>query len=606
MNGIKNPKDKTKKTAHKKNRVMSIDGTLMKEMLSGGAEELRSNIDEVNRLNVFPVPDGDTGDNMFSTVDSGLKAIEGLDTNNLAEVMHVLSHGMLLGARGNSGVILSQFFKGVADGFKNAESADPRALASALELGVKAAYKTVVTPTEGTILTVAREAVEYAVSKINPRTTIKSFFGDFVKELHAAVERTPESLPALKDAGVVDSGGAGLFYLMDGFNRVLKGEKSEGAKQKSKSETDIEADISAFKKKEIRISSFDENTNMIFSYCTELLVGLTRAKCDTDSFDTDALEDFLTSVGDSAAIVKSGNVVKIHVHTLAPDRVMNYMLKYGEFINVKVENMSLQHSEMLVKSEEKGQSGKQLFTKEENSFNSYRVYTSSTKSDKENQKRKKYGVVAVSNGKGCDELFKKLGANETINVKGGKNPSANDFLESASKTNAENVFIFPNNSNFILSAEQAAKMANGFSLHVIASKSIADGYAGLSVINFDCDSYEEIIKSVTQAQKNACVGAVFTAAKDTKCSGLKIKSGDVLGTIEKDIIAKGKGFIDTSLKICRKLLTGRYILTVFKGEYAKKSDCAAIEKKIKKYCPEAEIYLIDSGQDVFEYIFLAE
>jgi len=598
---------------------MSLDGALLKEMVNSGAEELRSNIDEVNRLNVFPVPDGDTGDNMFSTVRSGVKAIEGLDTDNLAEVMHVLSHGMLLGARGNSGVILSQFFKGVADGFENAKSATPKALAAALEVGVKEAYSTVMTPTEGTILTVAREAVEYAVSKINPKTTIRSFFNDFVKELHESVKRTPESLPALKEAGVVDSGGAGLFYLMDGFNRVLRGERIDAARAKEKEDEfqskEAEKNDNGISKEkaeqtprsyETKENRFDENTDMEFAYCTELLVQLTRAKCDTDSFDTQALKDFLSSLGDSVATVKSGSVIKIHVHTLKPDKVLSYMLGFGEFINVKIENMSLQHNEIIMNKTENTSKSKELFT-ESNSKESSNAFSSfaSEKADKK-AKKKKYGVVAVSCGEGIDGVFKELGASETINVKGTENPSANDFLESAARTGAEEVFLFPNNSNFILSAEQAAKMADGFNIHVIPSKNIALGYSALSVISLDTESTEEIIRTASKTLNNAISGCVFTAARDTKCSGLKIKYGDTVGCVGKDIVAKAKNSVECSLKICKRLLSDRFVLTIFKGEGAKKSEALIIEKRIKKICPKAEIYSIDSGQDIFEYMFCAE
>ena len=600
---------KDKKNSQKCRRVIrSLDGALLKEMVIGGAAELESNISEVNRLNVFPVPDGDTGDNMFSTVSSGVKAIEKLNTDNLAEVMRVLSHGMLLGARGNSGVILSQFFKGVADGFENSSSADPKELGAALELGVREAYGTVITPTEGTILTVAREAVEAAVSKINPKTTIKSFFGDFVKELHASVERTPESLPALKEAGVVDSGGAGLFYLMDGFNRVLKGERFDSKKtnQAQKQDTgilqshnnEIQKDIENGSR-QIDAQPFDENSTMEFSYCTELLVQLTRAKCDTDSFDMEALKEFLASIGDSCVSVKSGSVVKIHVHTLRPDKIIAFMLEFGEFINVKVENMSLQHSELDKKTSDNSEKGKETFTKSS-------ITSESSESKSKLSKKKKYGVVAVSNGDGIEEIFKKLGADETIDARGAHNPSAYDFLQSARRTEAEQVFIFPNNSNFILSAEQAAKMAEGFIIHVIPSKSIAVGYAALSVMNFECESTQELTRIATKAMNNAISGSVFIAARDAGCSGIKIKKGDFVGSIGKDICVKAKNSVDCSIKLCKRLLENRYVLTVFKGESAKDEESAAIEKRIKKIRPEAEIYTIDSGQDVFEYIFAAE
>ena len=603
--------------AAKRRGITTLDGLLLKEMVTGGAEELRSNVDEVNRLNVFPVPDGDTGDNMFSTIDSGVKAIEGLDTDNLAEVMRVLSHGMLLGARGNSGVILSQFFKGVADGFQNSQSADPKTLGAALELGVKEAYSTVMTPTEGTILTVAREAVEAAVAKINPRTTIKSFFNDFVKELHASVERTPESLPALKEAGVVDSGGAGLFYLMDGFNRVLRAEKSYGKKESGEGHTPSITDIKERRSTDTVLDnldsenecintkrvdsdrldkaknkSFDENTDMKFSYCTELLVQLTRVKCDTGSFNMDKLREFLASVGDSGAAVKSGTVLKIHVHTFSPDKVLEHLLKFGEFLNVKVENMSLQHSELYEKVTTNYDKSKELFTSSTKKELGSNSPTETIRTNTRNTKRKKYGIVSVSNGDGIDRIFRELGADETINSSGGNNPSAQAFLESAKLTGAENVFLFPNNKNFILAAEQAAKMESDITIHVVPSKSIAHGYAALSVINLECDDCKPIIKALKGAIDNTSVGSVFTAARDTKCSGIKIKNGEFVGAVESDIVAKSKSVTDTALKICKKLLLDKFMLTVFIGKDAKDKDVNIIEKRIKKTHPKVEIYFI--------------
>lgn len=612
---ISKEKNKNKGGESKKRNPKTLDGALLKEMVNGGAAELLSNKEEVNRLNVFPVPDGDTGDNMFSTVDSGVKAIESLDTDNLAEVMRVLSHGMLLGARGNSGVILSQFFKGVADGFSSSKSADPKTLGSALELGVKEAYGTVMTPTEGTILTVAREAVERAVSKINPRTTIKSFFNDFVRELHEAVGRTPESLPALKEAGVVDSGGKGLFYLMDGFNRVLRSEKIHTKSDylsDAKSGKGASADAAGIKSGEANAeffsgsSSFDEYSDMEFSYCTELLVQLTRAKCEIEGFDTDTLFAFLSSVGDSVACVKSGSVVKIHVHTLFPHKVLAYMLDFGEFINVKIENMSLQHSELNTQKRQNEELSKETFANIELSGeHSQQIHTGS-KINSPTAKTKKYGVVAVSNGNGTSELFKKLGADKMIDSKGGRNPSANDFLKSAEQVRAQHVFVFPNNKNFILAAEQAAKMENNFKIHVIPSRSIALGYASLSVINFDNESTEEILRAATKALNNASAGYVFTAARDTKSSGLKIKKGEFVGAKEKEILTKGKTRVECALKLCKKLTENKFVLTVFKGENGSDEEIAAIKKRIQKNCPEIEFYSIDSGQDVFDYIFLAE
>ena len=613
---LKNKSDKNPKSDSTES-PLRIDGTLMKRMLRLGARELRANVDEINALNVFPVPDGDTGDNMLSTVQSGLFATDGLDTNDLSAVMRALSHGMLLGARGNSGVILSQLFKGISDGVEKRESLDHEALASALAVGVKEAYKTVVNPTEGTILTVVREAVEYATSRINFETTVKSYFTDFVNELRESVERTPLLLPALKEADVVDSGGAGLFYLMYGFMQALYGEEFNNSTERVNisASTNLNpcgedeekcTELGLEKASGEEYFSFGNGSETFFLYCTELLVGITKAKSDTCAADTEEIRDFLSSAGNSCAVVKSGGVIKIHVHTSNPGRVLEYMINYGEFIDVKIENMSIQHSEMLNAKEKTPHNSKQFFTKNKNSKSLYKIYESLAEATNESGDRKKYGVVAVSSGNGTNLLFKSLGADEIIDARDGRNPSAEDFLKSAERINAKEVFIFPNNSNFILSAEQAKKMAEIFTIHVIPSKNIAFGYAALSVMDFERESTEEIMRSAIKVLNTAKSGAVFTSARDTKCSGMKIKAGDTLGAIDKNIVAKGKDSIECSVKICKKLITGRYMLTIFKGEDAKDEDLSAIERRIKKFCPDADVYTIDSGQEIFEYIFLAE
>ena len=586
----------------------SLDGALLKEMLRCGRNELKRRAEEINKLNVFPVPDGDTGDNMLSTVESGLRAIEGLETNDLSQIMLPLSHGMLLGARGNSGVILSQFFKGVADGLGGTSSADAIALGYALELGVKEAYETVTTPTEGTILTVARESVAYAVSKINPKTTIKSFFADLVKELRASLERTPELLPALKDAGVVDSGGAGLFYLLDGFKRALRSDNGvhtddnkldgEGALSftltvPKNSETANTADEKGKDK-----ATFSEDSVMQYAYCTELLVQLTRAKCDTDSIDAAFVRRFLISIGDSVAVVKSGSVIKIHVHTMTPDKALSFMLSFGEFISVKIENMSFQHSNIQGEDVKNDSKSKPLFTRASEIKEIDRVSQKSTK--------KRYGIIAVANGDGIASAFTSLGADEVINVTEKQSPSAHDFLERARRIGAQSVFVFPNNKNFILAAEQAAKMTDDFEIHVIKTKNIAEGYSALSVTDTKCESVSEIKERARDTVSNTASGFVFTAAKDTRCDGVRIKKGDALGYSDNTLMAKSKSVNECALKLIKRLASGKSMLTVYKGRMSESGELEILKKRIKKSCPELEVYTIDSGQDVFNYIFGAE
>ncbi|MBE6599622.1 MAG: DAK2 domain-containing protein [Ruminococcaceae bacterium] len=542
-----------------------IDGQLMAKMALGGAAQLRSNAEEVNRLNVFPVPDGDTGDNMQMTIESGIAAIENVDTNDLAQVMKFLSHGMLLGARGNSGVILSQFFAGISKGLESSEEADAATLGHALEVGVHQAYTSVMTPTEGTILTVAREAVEYAVHRITPKSTIRSLFSDLVKEMHASLDRTPEILPVLKEAGVVDSGGAGLFYIIDGFNRVLNGEELESPhfiSEKSKATVDL--------------SAFGPDSEMTYGYCTEVLLRLQNKKTDIENFDLDALKAFLGGIGDSVVAFRTDSVVKVHVHTLTPEAVIAHLRKFGEMLTVKIENMSLQHSETI--AEEK------------------------------KAEKKKYGIVSVANGPGLEKVFFELGADEVIRGGQTQNPSAGDFFKAFSKINADNIFVFPNNGNILMAAQQAAQMYEGADVYVIPSKNIGTGYVGVSSINTEIPRPKEIIAEVEAAMLRVTSGYISPSIRDADMNGVHIENGDTIGIVGKEIVIAKKERRDASHGLADILLSDgdKLMLTVFCGKDADESERSELGDWLCENYPDIEIYFIDGGQDIYPFIFVAE
>lgn len=566
--------EKAAKTAHKsKTKKNRLGGFLFSKMAKGGAAELRSNADEVNRLNVFPVPDGDTGDNMRMTIESGITAIENLNSDNLAEVMRVLSHGMLLGARGNSGVILSQFFAGVAMGFENADEADVEALGEALKRGVKQAYSTVVTPTEGTILTVAREAVDFAVSKITPKTTIKSFFGNLVSEMYASLERTPELLPNLKAAGVVDSGGAGLFYIMDGFRRVLNGEELKSAKTEKdavKSSTPPGVNI-----------EFEDGVE--FFYCTETLVKLLPEKLGGAKPDTESLREQLSELGDSVATVLADGILKAHVHTRMPERVLGLMHGYGEFLNVKIENMTLQELENSQKSE-------YLFTKSASNNSTH---------------RKSNAVVAVSYGDGISTIFRELGADVIIKCANAKNPSARDFIEAFEQANAENVFVLPNNSNILLCANQAANIYEKARVTVIETKSIGMGYAALAAFDHEISDTDAQMRNVTRELSSICDGYVSPSVRDAEIDGIKIKRGDTIGIVGKRIAVCKKSVSDCAAELASILTHEKSHLTFFYGEDVSEKEALKLSKKIKTKVPFIEIYSLYGGQETYPYIFVA-
>lgn len=577
-NDAKNAKSADKKTesknteTKKKRSLKTLGGALFAKMMRGGASELRANAEEVNKLNVFPVPDGDTGDNMSMTIDSGVASLGDIETDDLAEVLRVASRGMLLGARGNSGVILSQFFAGMAKGLENVETANSKELGHALEMGVEQAYGSVMTPTEGTILTVAREAVEYAVSRINSRSTVQTLFADLVNEMNKSLERTPELLPALSEAGVVDSGGAGLLYIIDGLNRVLNGE-------------DLEYDavpLPVPKAGTLQHGSFGPDSEMTYGYCTELLVQLQNRKCDIENYDMDALKLYLSKLGDSIVAFKTESIVKIHVHTLTPERVLARMRKVGEFISVKIENMSIQHTE----SDFTGEKSEQAETKQ----------------------KKKNGIVAVSNGPGISAIFTELGTD--VIVPGGQtnNPSTNDFIEAFDKINAENIFVFPNNGNIVMAATQAAEIYEKAKVYVIPAKTIGTGYVALSSMNFDTSSPDELVNEADEAISRVVSAYISPAVRDADMNGVHINDGDTIAIINKEIVVSEPERNACAKALVDKMLEGgdRFLLTVFIGADATAKEAAELEGYVTKNYPDTEVYFIDGGQEIYPYLFVAE
>ena len=564
----------TKKEPGKKKKspkdIKYLGGLLFAKMAFGGAAQLRSNAEEVNKLNVFPVPDGDTGDNMRMTIESGIAAIENMDSDDLAEVMKVLSHGMLLGARGNSGVILSQFFAGTAKGFEGVEKADPIALGTALELGVKQAYTSVMTPTEGTILTVAREAVEYAVKQVTPESTIRTFFADLVKEMHASLDRTPEILKVLKEAGVVDSGGAGLLYIIDGFNKVLNGEE-------------ISQDGYALTpaKPSVMTSSFGPDSEMTYGYCTEFLLQLQHSKTNIDAFDIEPLKAFLAEVGDSIVAFKTDSIVKVHVHTFTPEKVLEYCRQFGEFLTMKIENMSVQHTSL----EEQ-----------------------QTQTQPPVEPTKQYGVVAVSNGPGIEKLFKELGTDEIVQGGQTQNPSTNDFLAAFAKIPAEHIFVFPNNGNILMAAQQAAALYTKATIHVLPSKNIGTGYVAVSSADFENPDPMAVLEQMQEAMARVAAGYVSPAIRDADMNGIHVNNGDTIGIIGKEIVVANPDKVTAALQLGQKLLEDpeKFMLSVFTGKDTTKEEQTKLQALLEEHCAFAEIYFIDGGQDIYPFIFVAE
>lgn len=565
-----------KKKVSKKWDIKLLGGVLFAKMMKGGASELRANAEEVNKLNVFPVPDGDTGDNMRMTIESGIAAIETMDSDNLAEVMKTLSHGMLLGARGNSGVILSQFFAGMAKGLSKTSKAGPATIGRALKLGVEQAYGSVMTPTEGTILTVARESVDYAVKRINDKSTIRTLFADLSREMHRSLERTPEILKELKEANVVDSGGAGLFYIMDGIHRVLNGQDI--------STDSLMEDISK-KTDSAPCGSFGPDSVMTYGYCTELLVQLQNSKVDIEAFDIEPTKKFLSEIGDSIVAFKTDSIVKIHVHTLTPEKVLEHLRQCGEFLTVKIENMSLQHTEL-----------------EQNA-------NSETKNLAEvPTKKKKYGIVMTSSGDGISDLYRELGADEII--KGGQtnNPSTNDFIDAFDKINAKTIFAFPNNGNIVMAATQAAEIYTKAKVYVIPAKSMGAGYVALSSMNLEGDDPEAVFKEAEEAIGRISSAYISPAVRDADINGVHVNDGDTIGVKDKEIVVSEPDRVSATHALVDTILADgtRFMLTIFFGKEIEEEERLELETYITEKHPDIELYFIDGKQEVYPYLIVAE
>ncbi len=575
----KDPKPKKEKKP--KRGLKYLGGILLTKMALGGAQELSYNADEVNKLNVFPVPDGDTGDNMKLTIESGIAAIENMRSNDLGEVMKVLSRGMLLGARGNSGVILSQFFSGMARGLETSAKADPWTLGAALEMGVRQAYTSVMTPTEGTILTVAREAVEFAVKNTTDNSTIRTFFADLAAEMHASLQRTPDLLPQLKEAGVVDSGGAGLLHIIDGFNRVLNGERLKKKPQdKAADKLDTKKDEGA-----PDIFAFGPDSEMTYGYCTEFLLRLQSKKTDIDNFDLDALKKFLVKNGDSVVAFRTDSIVKVHVHTFAPEVVLGHCRKFGEFLTVKIENMSVQHT-----------------SPEEEKKTEEPIAPTPAK------ERKKYATVAVASGEGIKNLFHEFGVDAVIEGGQTHNPSTSEFLDAFSTLNAEHIFVFPNNGNILMAAEQAAEIYEDAKVYVIPTKSIGTGYVGISSMDTQNPDPDAVQLMINEAVGRVACGLISPSIRDADMNGLHIKCGDIIGIIGKEIVVANEELNAAAEELVGLLLSSpeKFMLTVFRGKDCPEELELKLRARLGELYPEHEMYFIDAGQDIYPYIFVAE
>ena len=546
----------------------TIDGFLFSDMIYGGAASLRANRKTVNDLNVFPIPDGDTGDNMFMTIKSGASEIRTNKSRSLADASATAARGMLLGARGNSGVILSRIFAGISDALKGIESADIVTLNKAFENGIKEAYNSVSSPVEGTILTVYRDAVKYAASNIRDDSSFDEYFDDLLTESKFSLERTPSLLAVLREAGVVDSGGAGFVYIAEGMKNALNGKIADLSEDEQNQD------------KKTDISLFTEDSELKFGYCTEFLLRLQRSKVDVDSFDINGISDYLKTVGDSLVIFREGTVVKVHVHTMNPGNVLNFCQKFGEFLTLKIENMTLEHSETKIKS----------------------GYTPPSLKPK-----KKYGIVSVAAGDGIKKIFSSLGCDEVVDGGQSMNPSAEDFIRSFENINADTIIVFPNNSNIIMTAKQAADLYEKSDIRVIPSKTIGEGYAAISMLDTSSGDTDAIVAEMDEVISGVVTGMVSAASRDTEKNGVDIRKGDYIG------FSDGKVYNDSSDRnsavrgLAEALDAGKYdILLLICGSDTPDDEADALYSSLKAKYRRTEIIMIDGGQPIYDYIIILE
>ena len=556
--------------------LKKLNGEQFKELLTNGALNLKANYEEVDSLNVFPVPDGDTGTNMLRTIQGGVTALNGFEVKDLGETGKAVSKGMLMSARGNSGVILSQIFRGICKGLEGKKEVDAVQLAAAYKVGVKQAYGAVVTPVEGTILTVFREATEVASKKVTKDSTINEFFEEHLKQAAKTLKKTKEILPVLKEAGVIDSGGAGYVYIVKGMVKFLDGEKIEAELTK---EEETATPVS-----EVDFGAFTRDDVLQFGYCTEFILRLQSSKVDVDSFDVNTIISDLNEddiQGDSIVALKDDDVIKVHVHTKEPGIVLHKMRKYGEFLTIKCENMALQHNENMSEEERESQVKRE---------------------------HKKYAIVAVAQGEGIIEQFKALGVDVVVSGNQTMNPSTEDFIKAFKSLDAENIIVFPNNKNIIMAAKQASQLYKGAKVKVIQSTSIPQCYSALTMLDFSSDDLTIIVGSFLEAIRNVVTGEITVANRSTKLNGVTVMKNDHIHIVDGKLVRstklKNRVIVDLLAKVPD--MENKQVLTIIYGKDLTEEEKVKNLEKVKQKYPDLEVGAIDGGQAVYKYLLAIE
>ena len=546
-----------------------INGLVLAEMIDLGSKNLAKNAEKINALNVFPVPDGDTGTNMNLSMSSGAKETAANVVENIGELGKSFSKGLLMGARGNSGVILSQLFRGMSQYIADKKEVNAKEFAEAIQNGVSIAYKAIIKPVEGTILTVAREAAEAGLKAAENTTSVVEVMEAIYAEAQASLKRTPELLPILKEVGVVDSGGQGLVCVYQGFVAALKGEKIEGLEA-------VETNVVDMQFEDNHDMDFMNPEDIVYGFCTEFTVRLDKEKKE---FNEDKFREDMSKFGDSLLVISDSEFVKIHVHTETPGDVFNYGQQYGELIKIKSDNMREQHREVLRKQEAKQATApKEL---------------------------KEQAMISISMGAGLSKVLTSMGVDYIVEGGQTMNPSTEDIVKAIKEVNAKNIFIFPNNKNIQLAAKQAAELAEE-NVFVVESKTAPQGLAAVMVYNPQAAA-EENFANMQEVLSTVSTLEVTHAVRDTNIEGVEIKKDEFMGIRNGKIVVSNLSLNTVLEELLEKSIDeDSEIVTLYLGEESTEEYTDFLEQLIEEKYPDVEVELIESGQPVYPYIIGVE
>ena len=546
-----------------------LNGLVLAEMIDLGSKNLAKNAEKINALNVFPVPDGDTGTNMTLSMSSGAKETAANVVENIGELGKAFSKGLLMGARGNSGVILSQLFRGMSQYIADKKEVDAKEFAEAIQNGVSIAYKAIIKPVEGTILTVAREAAEAGLKAAENTSSVVEVMEAIYFEAQASLKRTPELLPILKEVGVVDSGGQGLVCVYQGFVAALKGEEIEGLEA-------VETNVVDMQFEDDHDMDFMSPEDIVYGFCTEFTVRLNKEKKE---FNEDKFREDMSKFGDSLLVISDSEYVKIHVHTETPGDVFNYGQQYGELIKIKSDNMREQHREVLRKQEAKQATApKEL---------------------------KEQAMISISMGAGLSKVLTSMGVDYIVEGGQTMNPSTEDIMKAIKEVNAKNIFIFPNNKNIQLAAKQAAELAEE-NVFVVESKTAPQGLAAVMVYNPQAAA-EENFANMQEVLSTVSTLEVTHAVRDTNIEGVEIKKDEFMGIRDGKIVVSNLSLNAVLEELLEKSLDeDSEIVTLYLGEESTEEYTDFLEQLIEEKYPDVEVELIESGQPVYPYIIGVE